>query len=389
MHFVMLRRMALLVFTAGTLCSQPLSGADGPNRLTDTNGPARRPIDEAYGTLPLIFEANRGQAAEPVRFLARGVGYRLLLSPTDAVLHMASAPQDPGASLRMRFSGADPRAAFIGLDEQPGKVNYFVGKDASRWRTGIPAYARVAVKSVYPGVDLVYYGNQHHLEYDFIIEPGADPRAINLAFEGASRVIVDGRGDVVLQVGEGAVRLRKPVAYQDIDGRRRPIDARFVQRTARQIALAVGRYDRRLPLIIDPELVYSTVFGGSRYNVGQAVAVDADGNAYVTGWTDADFPVTNWIDGSSRGYGGDVFVTKFDPTGRALVFSTIVGGAAGQDQPRGIGVDAAGNVYVAGETMSYDFPTTPGAVQPTCSLGACPPAPSIGFQDGFAFKLDP
>src|SRR6266508_309079 len=125
MHFVMLRRMALLVFTAGTLCSQPLSGADGPNRLTDTKGPARPPIDEAYGTLPLIFETNRGQAAEPVRFLARGVGYRLLLSPTDAVLHMASAPQDPGASLRMRFSGAAPRAAFIGLDEQPGKVNYF------------------------------------------------------------------------------------------------------------------------------------------------------------------------------------------------------------------------------------------------------------------------
>ncbi|HEY3119151.1 MAG TPA: SBBP repeat-containing protein, partial [Vicinamibacteria bacterium] len=244
-------------------------------------------------------------------------------------------------------------------------------------------------EQVYPGVDVVYYGHQRDLEYDFVVAPGGDPAAIRLAFDGADRIEIDGAGDLILQLGGHTLRQHRPFIYQDVDGVRREVRGGYLLmgREARRVGFAVGPYDASKPLVIDPTLAYSTYLGGSAWDSADAITVDAAGNAYVTGHTSStDFPATSGaFSAHANGNGvGDVFVAKLNPAGNALVYATYLGGS-GIDEGLGIAVDASGSAYVTGRAGA-NFPTTAGAYQPAYGT---PPAGSGGDGDAFVAKLDP
>jgi hypothetical protein len=354
-------------------------------------------VSETYGKLPLQFEANRGQTHKDVRFLSRGPGYGLYLTAGEAVLVLSkpnvdarrdalrtqvrpdTPAQEKSVALRMSLVGAAHKPVVSGLDELPGKANYFIGKDRSKWRTNVPTYAKVQYENIYPGVDLVYYGNQRQLEYDFVVAPGADPKKIVLGFKGADKLEIDAQGELVLHASGGDIRQHKPIIYQEINGVRHAIDGGYVRKGADRVGFQVAAYDASRPLVIDPPVVlsYSTYLGGSSEDQGLGIAVDANGNAYVTGaTTSTNFPTAA---GAFQTTFAGAFVTKLNPAGSALVYSTYLG-ASGAGGSAGIVVDATGNAYVTGRTTSTDFPTTPGAFQTT--FGG-------GDSDAFVTKLDP
>src|SRR5262249_54198954 len=259
--------------------------------------------------------------------------------------------------------------------------NYLIGSDPRRWHTHIPTYAKVRYRSVYPHIDLVFYGQQRQLEYDFALAPGADPQAIKLAFTGAGKITIDDRGNLNLQAAGGQIRMHRPRIYQDVEGVRREIPGSYVLTGKHTIGFSLGDYDTTRPLVIDPVLSYSTYLGGNGEDVGRGIAVDASGNVYVTGsTTSTDFPTRNPMQPAYRGGGdflGDVFVTKVNAAGTALLYSTYLGGT-GEDNGLSIAVDASGNAYVTGGTSSSDFPTR----KPLqASLN--------GRQDAFIAKLNP
>ncbi len=318
----------------------------------------------AYTRSPLSFEANQGQTDERVKFLARGRGYTLFLTAAEAVLALrASSNQDKDSAaeateeavLRLQFLGANPTPTIFGQEKRVAQVNYFHGNDSKRWRTHVPLYARVRYKNLYPDIDLVYYGNQQRLEYDFVLAPGAEPERIRLRYAGADRLRLDADGNLILQVAGREVTQRAPRIYQDIDGQRQAIAGNYVITGTNQVGFALAPYDAGQPLIIDPILEYSTYLGGSGHDRGTDIAVDASGNVYVTGGTTSvDFPLANPL--QSINAGGDVFVSKFEPSGRTLIYSTYLGGGS-HDMAAGIAIDASGNAYIAGVTRSDDFPT--------------------------------
>src|SRR6266852_2926104 len=369
--------------------------ADSGSALLEQSGESRAKVAAAsYGKLPLRFEANQGQADLRVKFLSRGSGYTLFLTSTEAVLalqkpsltiaaiqrYVGNTPgnrRTSSAVLRMKIGGANRIARIEGLESLPGKSSYFIGDDPAKWRTNVPTYAKVRYEGVYPGVDLVYYGNQGRLEYDFVIAPGTNPRTIRLVIVGAERLEASARGDLVLNTGSGEVRLQKPVVYQESGNVRKEIAGRYVLRGKRQIGFEVATYDASKPLIIDPLLSYSTYLGGSGDDVGNAIAVDSSGNAYVTGFTGStNFPTKSPTQSASGG-GFDAFVAKLDPTGSTLFYSTFLGGSA-DDAGNAIAVDGSGNAYVTGVTRSTNFPTK-NALQ--SAVG--------GSGDAFVAKLDP
>jgi len=341
----------------------------------------------SYGRLPLSFEVNVGQTSSEVKFLSRGQGYTVFLTQhAEAVLVLCKSapkrtpaqPEDrlsafvepqpevaPPAVLRMTLLGAKRTPHLEGLEEFPGKANYFIGNDPRKWRTNVPMYAKVRYREVYPGVDLLYYGNQRQVEHDFIVAPGTDPRVITLGLEGADKASIGADGDFVLGIKDGEVRFQKPVVYQEVDGVRREIPSNYVVKAARQVGFHVGRYDGTRPLIIDPVLSYSTYLGGSGNDSGFGIAVDSAVNAYVTGATNSpNFPTMNPVTAAcpptcGSGLNMDAFVTKLNPslTGAAsLVYSTYLGGS-GNDSGNAIAVDSGHNAYVTGGTSSSDFPT--------------------------------
>jgi beta-propeller repeat-containing protein len=358
-------------------------------------------LSAAYGKLPLSFEANAGQTDPAVRFLSRGSGYSLFLTDSEAVLVLkkkdtpaapaqaaqakltakAAAPSQKStpAVLRMKLVGAKPPANVTGQGELAGKVNYFIGKDPAKWRTDAPTYSKVRYERVYSGIDLVYYGNQRQLEYDFVVAPGADPARIRLGFDGARKMRVDAHGDLLVETTGGAVRWQKPVVYQETSGARKQIEGKYLLRRGHQVGFEVASYDATKPLIIDPTLVYSTYLGGSGDDTGFGIAVDSSGNAYVTGQTGStDFPTTaGTFQPALAGGGTDAFVTKLNAAGNGLVYSTYLGGS-GPDEAIGIAVDSSGNAYVTGMTFSTDFPTTAGAFQTA----------NAGISDVFVTKLN-
>src|SRR6266481_3549123 len=373
---------------------------------------------DSFGRLPLSFEANQGQTDSRVKFLARGQGYTLFLTQGgEAVLTLrkpapkpkslraaahapAAKPEPetvtPSAVVRMNLAGANRTPQPEGANELPGKANYFIGNDQTKWRTNVPLFTKVKYRDVYRGVDLVYYGNQKELEYDFIIAPGADPHSVTLKFMGQKKLSLDAQGGLVLGVKGSEVRLEKPRIYQEIDGGRREISGGYEFKNAHEVSFQVAAYDRRRPLIIDPVLAYSTYLGGSSGDAGYSIAVDSGGNVYVTGLAGSkDFPTTagtfQTTNHALYGFAGNAFVTKLNPAGSGLVYSTYLGGSGsptcphelasgctGGDQGAGIAVDATGNAYLTGWTCSTDFPTTVGAFQPTLH----------GLQNAFATKLN-
>jgi hypothetical protein len=298
----------------------------------------------------------------------------------------------PPQVLRMRLVGGNAKGRVVGLDKLPGRSNYFIGNDPKKWRTNVPSYARVKYEGVYPGVDLVYYGKQRQLEYDFVVAPGADPNQIKLSFAGGDGTRLDAAsGDLVLKVGGDEVRFQKPAVYQPAVAAASRLGARhsslvtrhcsFVLASNNEVAFRVAGYDPKRALVIDPVLTYSTYLGGTAYDEGDGIAVDTAGNAYVTGQTfSADFPTANPLQPSFGG-GNDVFVAKLNPSGSALVYSTYLGGSV-YEVGTGIAVDPAGNAYVTGWTKSTDFPTA-NPLQGTCST-TC----SYDNADAFVAKLN-
>jgi hypothetical protein len=348
---------------------------------------------KAYGQLPLSFAPNRGQTNSQVKFLSRGAGYQLFLTATEAVLALqqSSPPAKPVPKkaqekvkvkktvptvLRMQLLGANPVPEIAGVERLPGQVNYLQGKDPVKWRTHIPTYAQVKYQGVYPGIDLLYYGQQRQLEYDFIVAPGANPRAIRLAFEGAKKLIVNAEGALVLETSGGPVRFHRPVIYQTIDGTRREVAGRYVLNAPHQVGFQVAAYDITQPLIIDPVLSYATYLGGSGWDEAYSIAVDRSGQAYVAGGAEStNFPVTS---GASTDY-SEAFVAKLSADGTQLLYATYLGGSNG-DEAYGIAVDENGQAYVAGYTGSDNFPVTAGAFQPVFGGG-------YGYGDAFVAKL--
>ncbi len=316
----------------------------------------------ALSKLPLRFEENLGQTDPSVRFLARGPGYSVFLTGREAVLALRAAQSSTGAAVRMDLLGANPDAPAAGLDEIPAKSHYFLGGDPSKWVTAVPSFTRVRCDEVYPGIDLVYYGREGELEFDFILAPGSDPQAISLRFDGACGLDLADTGDLVLRLDEGEVRLRNPFVYQEAGGERKQVSGRYILQGSDRVGFAVEGYDPSEALIIDPVLAYSSYLGGTGSEEAMDVAVDLAGFVYVTGSTNsANFPTNVGPLGPTAGGGGsnyDVFVTKLDTTASgaaSLVYSTFLGGT-GYEEGRGIAVDDAGNAHVAGETRSKDFP---------------------------------
>src|SRR5688572_14539311 len=304
--------------------------ANSGSRIASAN-PAR--VRETYGRLPLAFEQNRGQADEGTNFRARGAGYTLSLSATEATFLLARGSDEPLPTvLRINLVGANPGAAVEGLNELEGKVNYLIGNDPAQWRTNIPTFSRVRYGEVYPGIDVVYYGNQRRLEYDFVVAPGRNPNTIALEFAGARRMEVEAAtGDLLLGIGEKTIRQQKPIVYQEVNGARREIESRYAIRSDGRVGFEVDDYDRSATLVIDPVLVYSTYLGGSGQDSGSDIAVDSAGNAYVAGFTrSTDFPTVNALQAVPGG-DLDVFVTKLNPSGTAAIYSTylVVSGGDG------------------------------------------------------------
>jgi hypothetical protein len=353
--------------------------------LASVAGPALA-IPE-YGNLPLSFEANAGQVADrQVEFLGRGQGYTLFLTPAEAVLSL-SGPRRSTAVVRLRMTGGNGHPRVVGEDPLPGRSNYLLGDDPRQWRIGVPSYARVRYQGVYPGVDLVFRGNHRQIEYDFVITPQADPGSIRLAFQGADRITVGAAGELILRTAAGELIQPAPEVYQDVEGRRKRIEGRYVLLAADagkrvpQVGFALGRYDRARPLVIDPLLAFSTFLGGNGDEFGNGIAVDSAGNAYVTGVTaSTNFP---GVGGGSLqpayGGNGDAFVTKINAAGTAILYSTYLGGSD-NDAAFGIAVDGAGNAHVTGSTHSSDFPGVGGAsLQPVYG----------GNGDAFVTKINP
>jgi Bacterial Ig-like domain (group 3)/Kelch motif/Beta-propeller repeat len=414
----------------------------------------------AYGQLPLSFEANQGQTAARVQYFTHTNGGTLFLTSTSAVLSLTkpvgqtflsanpaidqirqtgmSAPQasTTGVALALNLVGANPNASVLGLDQLPGTSNYFIGNDPSQWHTNIPNFSKVEYQNVYPGINLVYYGDQQQLEYDYQLAPDADPSRIRFAVQGADSLSIDAKGNLVLHTAIGDVLEHAPVIYQQLAGTQQPVSGQFVLLGNNEVGFQVGAYDAKLPLVIDPvlsystylggdyggngygydiavddsgnayviglpnssdfpttmgafqtsypggenpafvtklnasgtALIYSTWLGGAFYQQATAIAVDASGNAYLTGSFyspgsgPAGFPVTSGAFQTSEHGPGDAFVTKLNATGTALVYSTYLGGSLGEGASS-IAVDGSGSAYVTGGTNSTDFPTTAGAVQ--------------------------
>ena len=378
--------------------------ASNPRTVTPAS---RGRILASYAALPLAFEPNQGQTDAQVKYMARGSGYTLFLTASDAVfsLHSGSsegnssvcrsaalraknrgqreAQKGSSAVVHMQLAGGNSLAKIAASGQLSGTTNYFLGNDRSKWRTDVARYARVSYQDVYPGVNLAFHGAQHQVEFDFVVAPGASPAPIGFHFTGAQGMKTDGSGNLVISSTAGDVLLHKPVAYQEQNGVRQAVDARFVLQAHNQVSFGLGNYDRSRELVIDPAVsyTYSTYLGGNGPDEGQAITFDSGGNAYVTGNTaSTNFPTFGGLAHNTPAGGADVFVSKIAPDGSSLVYSTYVGGS-GDDSGNGIAVDSSGDAFVAGGTASTDFPTTAGAFQTALGSGA--------QDNAFVFELNP
>jgi uncharacterized protein (TIGR03437 family) len=395
-----------------------------PGRNEEPQPALFRPASR-FGNPPLHFEALPAESleaastpgAQPPRFVARSRGGVVALTagavtlqlpgPSGSARKQASEtgrdpahpqpafwPRKPGpsgssspgaspshgATIRMTLHGANP-AEPRGIEPLPGRTHLLLGNDPSHWRQDIPQYAKVRYDEVYEGIDLVLYGNPDELEYDFAVAPGADPTLIRMKFGGSQRPSIDAAGDLVIETAAGAIRHRRPRAYQAIDGAERTVFAAFEIDPEDNVRFQIGEYDRRYPLVIDPVLVYATYLGGRGTDLGQSLAVDSQGCVYITGHVaSSDFPRTTDFapPGSPNVNNAIVFVTKLDPNGTSILYSTLFGGDD-YEIANGVAVDSEGSAYVVGETQSNNFPVTTRALQRNKADGS----------DAFIAKLSP
>jgi Beta-propeller repeat len=357
-----------------------------PAKVQDST---RLQVEASYGNLPLSFEPNRGQTDAQVKFLSRAGNRTLWLTSDEAVLAVGRPPRPVGPDtqqaaaakenqstptvLRMKFVGANAHPRIGGEAKQPGTVNYFSG-EPNGWRTKIPTYARVRYRSLYPGIDLVFYGNNRELEYDLVVASGADPGQIKLAIAGARNIRIDGEGNLVLETPAGDVIQQKPKIYQRSGTTLKPVSGDYVLTAKNEVGFRLGSYDRRAAVVIDPVLRYSTFLGGIGIDEGSGIAVDSHNRAIVAGQTcSPNFPATGNNTPPVQGACA-AFVTKLDFTGSHLVFSTFI---AGSNSNPGLALDSADNIYLTGTASSNAFPTTPGAFKTT-----------FGGGDAFVTKLN-
>jgi hypothetical protein len=415
--------LPLVPFVIASIGGTSASSQTGTPQHTPSQNISKPALTPNYGKLPLSFEANQGQTDSQVRFTSRGQGYSLFLTDKQSVLTLTKSiptqtspchPDDEGGrtpanyqpprihpvsghnlpypigvhnsgcpiqdgggiaglsgksqtslpkadTIRMQFAGADPNLQASAEDRLPGTANYLIGNDPSKWHTAVPTYSKVAYKGIYPGVDLVYYGNQRQLEYDFVVAPGADPKQIKLHFAGAEKLKLEANGDLTILAKNGKIAFHKPVIYQSGNGRqadpeREPVPGTFTLLARNTVGFTLGEYDRSRPVVIDPTLAYSTYLGDGSGNFGSSIAVDASGNIYLAG---SAYPFGS----TTSNY---AYVTKLNPQGTALVYSTNLGGSTGSfpyDGASNIAVDASGDAYVTGRAGTTNFPVTPGAFQ--------------------------
>ncbi len=373
--------------------------SDAPAAADDNvRGPDQgilKPQKNRLADLPLSFEINAGQADASAKFLSRGNGYNLYLTDTESILVLGRATADkdknrseikrakkratPVAIVKMKLDGSNKQPRISGLEELKGKSNYFIGNDPREWRTNVSNYAKVKYEEVYPGIDMVYHGDQGNLEYDFVVDPGADPGDIKIQYEGARSLRVDKNGDLLIRVRGGELRQHKPIVYQEVDGQKVQVAARYVLQRKTEVTFEIGAFDRSKVLLIDPQLSYSSYLGGTQDDYMEGIGLDASGNIYVGGMTrSTDFPLANAY--QSTHHGGfdfwDAYVTKMDPTGSTLIYSTYLGGS-GDEYGYGLTVDSNGSAFITGMTESNNFPT----VNPFQSSRA-------GGRDAFVTKLD-
>jgi hypothetical protein len=363
------------------------------------NEPGNKPQPGSVN-IPAFFEPNMGQHDASVRFKARSSsGYSLFLTATEAVYVVPEQKQpdiqeknlstvtDAGpskaAAVWMKLDGADPNSRSEGVDELAGKTNYILGGTHAVSRTNIPTYRGVRMENIYQGIDVVWRGiAANKVQYDFVVEPDADPRRIAWKVEGADSVSINEEGDLLIATEFGAIRQQKPYSYQETEGVRTEVASRFVLNKD-SVGFEVGDYDRTKTLVIDPSVdlanaAFSTFLGGSSAESARGVAVDKVGNVYVTGSTaSSGFPTTSGVYDTSHNSNDDVFVTKLNRRADQLIYSTFIGGSS-LDLAHDIYLDPSGSVIIAGWTQSSGYPTTGGAFD--TSLG--------GTTDAFITKLN-
>jgi hypothetical protein len=344
--------------------------------------------EELHRRLPLTFETNRGQAEPDVRFVGRADNFALLLKANEAVLSLRKPQQEslvsalPSATqlkaqtsrshrLSMKLEGANPKPLVAGHEAQDVRANYFIGNDQSKWIRGVETYARVQYSGVYDGVDLVFYGNERQLEYDFTVGPGANPEEIRMRFDGADNIELSSEGALVLYTAAGEVKHERPVAYQETNGSRQEVAADFKRLDDGTIGFEVGTYDHSQPLVIDPILVYSTYVGGSADDSCRGIVADAAGNVFLTG----DSFSSDFLRQASP-TNSDIFIGKLSSNGLLLTYSFF--GGSQNDSATGLAVDPSGNIYLCGRTESPDFPVFN-------SIGLA----LKGTSDAFVVKLTP
>jgi hypothetical protein len=397
--------VAIVIVAVAALAGASHLRANNGKAAAPRSAPAstaqQRAVRATMDALPLAFEPNQGQTDSKVKYLARGSGYTVFLTSSDAVFALHSSahsaatrfagknlrptPSTPDtvktAAIDLKMVGANQQPQIAAGAELPGRTNYFIGNDASKWQRGIKQFATVSYKDVYPGVDMKFHGQQKQVEFDFLVAPGANAEPIRFNVSGATHVAANATGDLVLSSAAGNVLLHKPVAYQEKGDTREPVEARFALQANNTVSFELGNYDHSRELVIDPTVAYpaceyATYLGGSAEDDAYGIAVDSSGNAYVTGQTAS----TNFPGASGSNAGGfDVFVTEIAAGGATLVYSTYVGGS-GNDSGNAIAVDTSGDAFVAGGTASTDFPTSGTPFQSSNGGGSL---------DAFVFELNP
>ncbi len=339
-----------------------------------TDEDTKAQVAQGYSTLPLVFEPNLGQTDDSVQFLNRTGSTTTYFTPTETVF--VRSYEDTADVLRVSLVGANEAPAVEGLNEQESRSNYFVGNDESKWQTDVPHYEKVQYDEVYPGIDLVYYGNNSQLEHDFVVSPGTNPDQIAFQFEGANDISIDDDGNLVLTQDHGTTVFAKPFTYQETKDT--PVDSSYVLAEDNTVKFALADYDTAKELVIDPVVVsYSTYLGGSGSDSGSAFEVHPNGNIFVVGHTSStNFPTASAFQGSNSG-STDIFLVRMAADGSSLVYATYLGGS-GADADAAITVDFAGNAYITGRTTSSNFPTA------SAYQGS-----RAGPQDAFVTKINP
>ncbi len=355
---------------------------------------AGRALGAPAAKLPLAFEPNQGQGDRESKFFARGPGYTVALRPDGAAIHSKGKFGKREMTV-MQFLGASTVSKPLAKETLPGTVNYFLGSDPNKWHRSLPTYAKVEFPRAYADIDLVYYGSEGRLEYDFTVQPGGNPASIRMRFSGSTRPKLLQNGDLEV----GGLLQHRPIAYQQIaDKGRTEVACRYVLRSNQEVVFELGPYDKNFPLTIDPVISYASYVGGSGNDTVASIKVDASGNLYMSGFTtSANFPVRGAVQAANGGVGvallqaqfGDAFISKLNPTGTAMLYSTYIGGS-GDDVATSLAIDASGSAYIVGATQSANFPTTAGALQRTYKGFAA--NDDNGFYnpgDGFVAKLNP